>query len=228
MNFHPIVVFDFETDGTDPNTCNPVQLAAIVIEPRTLNIITDSEFCTYIKPDEINNDSYYNDHKDTIDWHANNMKITAAKVIDKWKAAPSEKNVWSDFKDYLLRYHKQDRRKSKFSAPIAAGANILRFDLIIIERLSVKYGDLDKDNNIKVFYPRDKIDTMLWCFAWFENLEEPLKYNMNYLRNFFGMSTKGSHDALKDVNDTAQLVIKFLKLHRAYSSQVKFKNAFGK
>ena len=35
MNNRWIMVFDWETDGTDPTSCNPVELAAVPIEPRT-------------------------------------------------------------------------------------------------------------------------------------------------------------------------------------------------
>ena len=38
MNNRCIIVFDWQTDSPDPHTCNPVELAAIPIEPRTLEI----------------------------------------------------------------------------------------------------------------------------------------------------------------------------------------------
>ena len=50
MNNRWIIVIDFETDGTDPNTCNPVELAAVPIEPRTLEIKASKAFSAVIKP----------------------------------------------------------------------------------------------------------------------------------------------------------------------------------
>jgi DNA polymerase III epsilon subunit-like protein len=43
-NFQKICVFDLETDGTNPDKCSPVQIAAIMVDPRKLEIVPDSEF----------------------------------------------------------------------------------------------------------------------------------------------------------------------------------------
>jgi hypothetical protein len=40
-NLQKICVFDFETDGADPDKCSPVQLAALMIDPIKLEIIED-------------------------------------------------------------------------------------------------------------------------------------------------------------------------------------------
>ena len=47
MNKRWIIVFDWETDGKDPNTCNPVELAAIPINPRTLEICEKPSFWAF-------------------------------------------------------------------------------------------------------------------------------------------------------------------------------------
>ena len=60
---------------------------------------------------------------------------------------------------------------------------------------------------------------------WFESLEEPKSYSLDNLRIFFGMSTEGGHDAMKDVDDTTELILRFMKLTRRYAKQVKFKGA---
>ena len=38
MNNRWIIVFDWETDSPDPDTCNPVELAAVPVDPRTLEL----------------------------------------------------------------------------------------------------------------------------------------------------------------------------------------------
>jgi len=43
-NYHKICVFDFETDGSNPECCSPVQIAALMIDPKKLEVIPDSEF----------------------------------------------------------------------------------------------------------------------------------------------------------------------------------------
>ena len=48
MNLHKIAVIDFETTGINPDTCEPTQLAAVMVDPRKLEIIEGSEFNTLI------------------------------------------------------------------------------------------------------------------------------------------------------------------------------------
>jgi DNA polymerase III epsilon subunit-like protein len=63
---------------------------------------------------------------------------------------------------------------------------------------------------------------------WFESLDEPKAYNMDELRRFFGIELEGGHDALKDVRDTADLIVRFMKLTRKYACKVNFKGACAK
>ena len=51
-------------------------------------------------------------------------------------------------------------------------------------------------------------------------------YSMDSLRDYFGISKDGAHDAIKDVKDTAEIMIRFMKLHRNLASKIKFKNSF--
>ena len=218
MNTRKICVFDFETDGTNPHECNPVQLGALMIDTRKLVIVPDSEFCTNIQPPGIIKPEEYltEGRKDTIAWHAKNYGVTSEDIIQRWTEAVDEKTAWQLFLTYFKKYNPG---KTMFSAPMLGGMNIRGFDVRIFERLMKKYG------TSKFYWPRDQADLMDWCFLWLESLEEPKKYNMEVLRKFFGISTKGSHDALKDVRDTAQLLIKFMQLTRKYASGVQFKGA---
>jgi DNA polymerase III epsilon subunit-like protein len=65
-------------------------------------------------------------------------------------------------------------------------------------------------------------------FYWFENNSDLKSYTLDSLRDYFGISKDGAHDALKDVRDTAEIIIRFLKLHRSLSQKIKFKNSFTK
>ena len=58
------------------------------------------------------------------------------------------------------------QRKTKFSAPIACGYNIHKFDLPISDRLCAKHA-----KSKEIFHPRDKIDLMHWIL-WFLELQE--------------------------------------------------------
>ena len=226
INTHKIICLDFETDSANPSTCNPTQLAAIAIHPRTLETIADSEFNSMIYPPDIDDVEYEKIHKSTIDFHAKHQKVTAEEIVQSWRQAPKQKVVWENFIEYLSKYHTTQDRKNMFTAPLIMGYNILGFDFPIIQRLCEKYGNVDKTGRQNIFYNRDKIDLMLYCFQWFENLQEPTAYNMDTLREFFGIAKEGSHDALKDITDCAEIFIRWQKLIRRTAETVQFKNAF--
>ena len=224
LNLKKICVFDFETDSPDPLTCQPVELAAIMIDPRKLQFIDGSEFSSMMRPVDIEDEDYYEVHKDTIDWHARQLNKQPMDVLDSWKAAPLQKNVWGDFKRYLNMYHLSESRKSVFTAPLAAGANILNFDLPIIQRLSEKYHDIGKRGETKLFFGRDRIDSLLISFLFFENAEDPTSYSMDTLREYFGMSQDGAHTAIQDVKDSGEIIIRFMRQIRSLAGRLKFQD----
>lgn len=229
MNLKNICVLDFETDSPDPLTCEPTQLACVMINPRTLEFIPDSEFNITMRPSDIDNEDYFENHKKTIEFHARCQNKSVEEVFNEWKKATPQKNAWESFVKYLDKFHTSQSRRSMFTAPVIAGFNILEFDWKIVQRLSEKYGNCGKvDKRTTLFFSRDKLDVMAWCFAWFENMEDVTAYNMDDLRDYFGMSKDGAHDALKDVKDTGEILIKFLQLHRKVAKKVKFKGAFAK
>lgn len=223
-NLHNIVVFDFETTGRNAETCDPVQVAAIVIDPRNLNIIKDSEFNSLMCPPTLTNmgvKEYMNsdsDLLDTIKWHAKNQQKTPEEVVTSWKKAPSQESVWQTFINYINKYN---WKNSFFSAPMAGGMNILEFDIPIYKRLNKLYKIKEP------FWKRDKADLLNICFYWFEDLSDaPTNYKMDTLREWFGLSSLNAHDALQDVKDTAAILIKFMKLHRTVAKKVQFKKGF--
>ena len=71
MNNRWIMVFDLETDSPNPQTCNAVELAAVPVNPRTLEIKAEQAFRATIKPDDIDKEEYFTKaRQDTIAWHA--------------------------------------------------------------------------------------------------------------------------------------------------------------
>ncbi len=219
MNYRKLVVFDFETDGVNPEECNPVQVAAIVIDPRTLTPIKGAEFNSMMRPPDIEKDGYLTDAvKSTIAWHAKNQGVTSEKIIEIWKSSPDQKTVWKQFSSFVNRFN---GKNTKFWAPVPCGANIRNFDLIISDRLNESY-------NIKtMFWPRDRVDLLDFCFYWFEDYEDgPKNYKVDTLREYFGIPDRGAHDALVDVQDCAEMIVRFIRLHRRSSKNVKFRGAF--
>lgn len=222
-----ICVFDFETDGSDPEVCSPVQLSAVIVDPIKLEIIKDSEFNVFCKPEVMETNADYTYDTDIIDFHARVKGCSKEDIYNQWKKYPSQEIAWKSFVSYLEKYHCGNRKKkSVFSAPIAAGYNIHRFDLKIINRLSVKYKTIETKENISsLFYPRDVLDIMNLVFYWFES-SDLKSYSLDTIRDYLGISKEGAHDALKDVQDCANILIRFLRLHRRLGAKVNFKGSF--
>jgi DNA polymerase III epsilon subunit-like protein len=227
INYNKICVFDFETDGSDPRVCSPVQIASVIIDPIKLEIVPKSEFNIFFKPDVLANDENYEYTTDILDFHAKVKGCSKEDILKEWKAYPSQEQSWKMFTNYLEMYHSRSSKKSQFSAPIAAGYNINRFDLPIVDRLSNKYGNTNKELKTDIFYPRDVVDIMNLIFYWFENNGDLKSYSLDSLRDYFGISKAGAHDALKDVKDCADILIRFLRLHRNLSNKIKFKDSFA-
>lgn len=226
INYNKICVFDFETDGSDPTQCSPVQIASVMIDPISLEIIPDSEFNIYFKPEVLEKNPEHVYETDILDFHAKVKGSSKKEVLDEWLKYPPQEQSWKMFTEYLTKYHSRSSRKNQFSAPLPAGYNINRFDLKIIDRLSQKYGDTNKEGNSNIFFQRDVIDIMNLVFYWFEQNNDLKSYSMDNLRDYLGIDKKGAHDALKDVKDCAEILMRFLKLHRNVSQKVKFKDSF--
>jgi DNA polymerase III epsilon subunit-like protein len=231
MIINNICVFDFETDGCDPTICSPVQLSAVMVDSKRLEIIKDSEFNTFIKPEKIEKEknpdiSIYND-SDILEWHGKIKGVSKEKIFEEWLNYTDQKTSWKSFVSYLDNYHTNIRKsKSQFSAPIACGYNIIRFDMKIINRLSTKNGNINKEKVTNLFHPRDQIDLMNITWLWFESLPDIKSLSLDNLRTYLGIDKTNAHDATKDVKDCAEMLIRFLKLHRKLTNKITFKDSF--
>ena len=212
QNKRYILIFDFETDDVNPLICNPVQVAAVILDPRSLEILDTFE--SKIRPFNIDDKDYFVNHKDTIEWHGKNRKITAEKVLADWKESPDLKTVWKNFKEFNFKYHTKQSNQSSYTAPIPSGFNIVNFDLPIANRLCKQYGYIDTKGNSKLFSAVNKIDVYDLMFIWFENLHEPERLNAETLFTFLGLDMSGGHDALYDVKMTTKVLQRFLRFHR--------------
>jgi DNA polymerase III epsilon subunit-like protein len=227
INYNKICVFDFETDGSDPSVCSPVQIAALMIDPISLEVVPDSEFNIFFKPEVLEQDAAYEYQTDILDFHAKVKGSSKDHVLKEWLEYPAQSQSWKIFTEYLTKYHTRSSKKNQFSAPIPAGYNIHRFDLKIIDRLSKKYGDTNKEGSTNIFFQRDVLDVMNLVFYWFEQNNDLKSYSMDNLRDYLGINKEGAHDALKDVKDCAEILIRFMKLHRNLGQKVKFKGSFS-
>jgi hypothetical protein len=201
-----------------------------MVDPIKLEILDGSEFNIQMKPEKLEMDAAYTYKNDAdgniLEWHAKVRACSEQEVLASWNQATTQKHAWTMFLQYLDKYYARSSKKSKFSAPIPAGYNIQRFDLKIIERLSVKYDNASKDGESEIFHPRDNLDVMFMLYPWFRNIDDLKSLSLDNVRQYLGIPTEGGHDALKDVKDTANIMIRLLKLHKTLSQKVVFKDSF--
>lgn len=212
MKSNTIIVFDFETGSLDTQTCEVIQVAAKAINRKTLLPIPDAVFNSLIKPRDFNN-----------------LQDSALAVNKKTKEelalAPEISVVWNRLIDFISRF---SVGKSNIMAPVPAGKNIRHFDMPIFERVCRELGYTDKDKKQTYFNNRSMFDLDEIMLLWFENSDDMPNMKMDTIRDHFGMSKANAHDALVDVEQTGDLIIHFLKLHRSIYPKVKFKDSFKK
>lgn len=223
-----VIVFDLETDSVDPLTTNPIQFGAIAINAVKLEIIPNSEFYSWCCPDNIDDQDYIKNNFSTLNFHCKNYNLTMDELINRIKNSPKEKLVMENFITYIKRYHITQGTQSIFTAPALAGYNSFNFDFPILDRLCKKYKLIDKNNNQNIYSTRDSIDIMKIVMLWFNSLTDINSYSMDSIRTYFGMDKSKSHDAIFDVRQEAQILIKFLSLHQRLSPNINFKNCFSK
>jgi len=225
MNHRWIIVYDLETDGPDPTTANPVEIAAVPVNPRTLEIKMDDTFEVTVKPPGIDKDEYFTTGvQKTIDWHASTRGCSSEDIVSTWKKGKSQKVAMKNFCSYLQKYHieKEPMRRIYFTEPAYSDYNVDGFDDIIIRNMCDKH---------KLDYPFAKMgnmDLLHYITYWFENMPEPENYKMDTLKEFFGLQSHGqAHSAISDVVDTAKILVRFLKFARRQVSVDKFKGSFA-
>jgi len=222
MNYRDIIVFDFETGSRNPHKTQPTQLAAIALHGRKLTLQPGGTFNSEIRP--LSDKKAIEAGLDPLEEEA--LQITGKNRKDLAKA-PLPKTVWKKFEDFCSKFN---FRNTSYTAPIAAGYNIIGFDLPIVERMCQVYGTTDSRGRQSVFNPIFKLDLMDMVFSWTENNKDVKSLSLDYLREYMGFpeeSKANAHDALQDVKDTANILIKFLKFQRSISQKTKFEKAFA-
>lgn len=206
INYNTLIVWDTETGSVDPHTTEVLQIAAVAINPRSLKVIEGSEFNIYCKPRDWGK----------VEEGALRVNKLSKEIIDE--KGFELKTAWTQFTEYLQSFN---RKGSKFTAPIPCGANIRNFDMIIFDRLCKEFNSPQD-----LFFRRNIVDVLDLAFLWFESSSIPAKYNMDALRDFFGLSKENAHNAVEDCRQCAQIISRFLAFHRKLSAPEKFQNAF--
>lgn len=196
-----MIVFDFETGGLDPESCEVIEIAALAVNGVTLEPYDDI-FKSLIKPVVQKEDgSFPNLNKDAME--VNRIPI------DELKTAPDMKTVMKQFCNYCEQFSRSKNKRSSWDLPIPAGKNIRNFDVPILKRLAKCYKFDYPLHNVRLVDLDDQL------FGWFENAPDELpSISMNKIRPYFGLSDKDAHRAEVDVYQTTELIVKFIKLQR--------------
>lgn len=216
-------MFDFETGGRNPLRCQPTQIAAIALHSRKLTIEPSGTFNSEILP-ILDDEAALAAGVDPIEQGA--LDVTG-KTREGLAEAPPLKLVWENFVTWVNKFN---YKKSNYTAPIPCGHNIVNFDMPIINRLCNKFGQIDKDGRQNLFNNLWFMDTMQDTFGWTESNIDVKSRTLSATMDFMGMPTKlkeGAHDALQDVKNTANILIKLLKFRREVASKTNFGTSFA-
>lgn len=208
MNTASIFVFDFETGGKDPRTCVPIQLAARVYNPRTLELAPGGTFASYMRPKD--------DEWDKLEQGAMDINKISRDTL---KDAPEREQVWLQFVEFVNRFN--PKPGDVWRAPIAAGFGITNYDLTIIDRFAQQHGNIDKEGKANLFNRRFMLDLLFMLFPWFENVNLFTRsWGFDAVREKFGISKEGAHNAIVDVQQEGDLLMRFLRMNRTQYGRV--------
>ncbi len=208
-----IICFDLETGGSDPFTCEPVEIAAVVYDVNTLEEKENGRFHSFMKP---------------TDWSIIQDKALEVNKLTKKEIEtfPEQKVVFEEFCKFCRQFQRSDKFYHRL---IPAGQNIKGFDMIIMDRLCKKYGYVEESGQQKLFSSFHYFD-LLDCVRWFFHNNDNLSgYNLDSICEYFGYKRTSSHEALADVEDCWAILKRFIVLFRALAPKYmdKFKNAFS-
>jgi len=216
-----IVVADLETDGgldekynlhTDwfeTGEASVIQYACIAIDVNKIEYVPNSEFFTWVLPEDIEDDDYIEKHQRTLDWHANLRNISVEDFVKQIKDnGISQKTALKQFSEHVCKYGNGPKTQ-----PGAGGQNIRGFDTPILEILCDKY---------KVKYPfskkwQDHWDLMDVTSKWFCYAEQaPRGVGMDELRRWFRVEDKQgqAHSALTDIHHEGYFIKRFMNFHK--------------
>lgn len=216
MNYENFIVFDLESTGVDTNTAQIVQIGAVCIDARRLEIIEGSEFDVLIKP-------LYGE--ECAKAGLQELTDGAINIHKKGHALLAEKGVTLEtgLSNFVSYVNTHNYGKTKWKSPIPAGYNINGYDTPILKR------DLARTGLSSPFHPSISIDVLQLMWMFFENDKNVTRLSADSLiRKHMGWKDKGeSHDALGDVVMTAEVLIKSMRLIRKAVGTVKFENCFA-
>jgi DNA polymerase III epsilon subunit-like protein len=223
MNTNNYIFFDFETGSLGANVTQPTQIAAVAVNGRTLEFTKNDIFSSEIQP-------ILDDEKaEALGLHPVEDKALELthKTREALAEAPTIDVVWPKFVEFVKRYKDGN---SQWGNPIAAGFNIVNFDLPIVNRICGRepwnLGPWDKKWEVNsLFHPRDVFDLQKFMGAIYENIPGVKSQSFDTYRSIYGFESTGmEHDARVDVIQGAALMVRKLQWMRKFCSRKKFEN----
>lgn len=224
MNYRDYIIYDFETTSKYANTTQPVQIAAVVVHGRKLEVKQGSEFQSLIKPIFDENEC----KRLGLDPLTEEAIAIHGKTREMLENAPPIESVWKNFTEYVKQFNVKG---SNFTAPIPVGYNSKKYDDVITDRICSKHpynlGPVNKDGRAELFNAIHSIDVLDLSFMFFENNPEVNSLSAdNLVRGHMGYAKGTAHDAMSDVIMTAELFCSYMKSIRYMASRKKLKGMF--
>lgn len=213
MIYNYVAFRDWETGGKNKLTCQPLQLACVIIDVKRLEVVDNSLFCSLLKPEE--------DPEKMKALGLAPLEDDALKknglVLEELRKAPKPKVVWGQYVEYLSHYNTKGESGDDWHAPIRAGFNNVNFDDVIDRRMCTMYGPkLDDYGDMTIYHPSQLMDASMLCYAMFNyhRVSKSNKMSMDAIREYMGYKMEGAHKADTDVLQGADLLLRFFRLNR--------------
>lgn len=226
-----IVIRDYETGSKNKYKTQPIQIGAVIVDLKRLEVVDDSLFVSSMRP-ELDDEKAKVAGLDPIEDEALKINNFTREELEK---APDTKLVWQNYLSYLEKYNLKGKGGSKWDAPIVGGFNNSNFDDVIDIRMCEKYGPkLDEWGGWTIYHPSFNFDVyqMVQHLFFSIRLNDKGSLSMDSLRTYFGMDKENAHRADVDVLQTAYLMIKILNLKKKLVNgdlgpKIKFQNSFA-
>lgn len=240
-------IVDFETQSKDPNFNQPISIGAVMIDGRKLTICDRGTFYStinFIRDDEVDN---YN--LGPLEQQALDVNKLTIEELDK---APPLKKVWGDFVNWVNYFnpskdpwegpifcgHNADYDRTIMRRIMDGHLKGITLPSKLISKTKIKnekdevlakayrelkpYKEPWKFGPNHLFHPVYTLDTMSLSLALFENNKSPHTYSLESIRALFGLPNSGAHNALVDVLNSAEILVRYLRLLREVCQQTDF------
>ena len=193
--------FDFETGGKDPSKCEIIQIGACIMDRNSLAI--KDKFESLMKPKDF----------DALEDEA--LKVNGL-TREQLMEAPEASVIFPTWAAWIQK-HNINKTKNSFGAPTPVTFGGTGFDMPLMKRYCKEYGYWDKKwGNQTLVNPVFAFDVMQHMWFWTRTLKEPKNIKLVTLLEWMGVDKaeieRGAHDALWDVEWTARIATRLLKV----------------